>query len=335
MFSKVIGNKRNIRYLSEAARGGKLAHAYIINGEKGSGKKTLAGFTAASLLCESEDALDKGPCGRCPACIKIASGNHPDLVRVRHEKETVLSVDEIRDQVVSDMDIKPFYGTYKIYIIEDAQLMNDSAQNALLKTIEEPPDYGIVFLLTENADALLDTVRSRCIRLDMERLPEEEIVKCLPAAGKTQAELNAAAAAAGGNLGKALDIISGEGASELIEKTTEFIRDIKHADAARIYALAAEVEKDEQADVLDILRKWFRDVLMLKACESGTELYFPQKRAAEEKAASEMSFEDLNNAVAAIERAQGRLKANVKSDAVFEALFLALRRCAGGCAQVR
>ena len=332
MFSNVIGNQRSIKYFTEAAREGKLAHAYIINGEKGSGKSTLAEFIAEGLLCEKQGPLSAGPCGCCPACKKSRSGNHPDLIHVGHEKENVLTVGEIRDSLIADIDIKPFYGPYKIYIIEDAQLMNDNAQNALLKSIEEPPEYGIIFLLTENEGSLLETVRSRCIRLDMEMLSAEEIMQNISAEGIPKEKLQAAAAFSGGNLGRAKAVLSDENLSALIGTMTDLLPNISNADAALLYSKAAEIEKSEQADAIEIIRKWYRDVLFIKACGKGTgaESYFPAERAAEEKMARKMSYEDINEVLAALDIAQRRLKANVKSDAVFETLFFALRRCAGG-----
>ena len=89
-----------------------------------------------------------GPCGICPSCIKAQTHNHPDIIRTAHEKKTVLSVQEIREQLVDTVSVAPYYGPYKIYIVEDAQLLNEHGQNALLKTIEEPPDYVLIFILT-------------------------------------------------------------------------------------------------------------------------------------------------------------------------------------------
>ena len=173
---RVSGNQKNIRFFSEAYARGKVSHAYIIEGPEDSDKEGFADSIAAALLCQNTkpgDLLisDSSPCGRCPSCIKAASGNHPDLIHVWHEKPTVLSVGEIREQVVADISIKPYYGPYKIYIIRDAQLMNEQGQNALLKSIEEPAEYGIIFLLTDNADGLLPTIRSRCIRRIQNRQP--------------------------------------------------------------------------------------------------------------------------------------------------------------------
>ena len=172
---KILGNRHNIEHFKEAVRKGKVSHAYIIDGPEGIGKKTFAGYIAAALLCEK--GIEEGPCMVCGSCVKADTHNHPDIIWVEHDKPTVLSIDEIRQQVIDTVDIVPYYGPYKIYIIKDAQLLNDNGQNALLKTLEEPPEYALFFLLTDNYDRLLDTIKSRCMKLRMEPLDQEIIIR--------------------------------------------------------------------------------------------------------------------------------------------------------------
>ena len=147
-FKDVVGHKDIINYIRNAVQEDKVSHAYILNGERGSGKKMLAALFAATLQCEKGGP---DPCNVCHSCIQAESGNHPDIIRVQHEKPNTISVEDIRTQVNNDILIKPYQGPYKIYIISEADLMTPQAQNALLKTIEEPPEYAVIFLLTENA----------------------------------------------------------------------------------------------------------------------------------------------------------------------------------------
>lgn len=112
----------------------------------------LANLFAMTLLCETRD---NEPCGKCHSCKQAESGNHPDIIRVTHEKPNSISVDDIRTQVNNTVDIKPYQGPYKVYIIPQADMMTPQAQNAILKTIEEPPSYAVFLLLTENAETLL------------------------------------------------------------------------------------------------------------------------------------------------------------------------------------
>ena len=150
-FDGIVGHKKIISHFEEAIQMGKVSHAYLLCGEEGSGKMTVAKAVAKALLCEK-----KSGCGSCRSCIQADSGNHPDLIYVTHEKYEI-RVDEIRKGINETIDIKPYSSDYKIYIIDDADRMNPGAQNALLKTLEEPPSYAVILLLTNNKDRLLDT----------------------------------------------------------------------------------------------------------------------------------------------------------------------------------
>ena len=118
---------------------------------------------------------DVEPCMECHSCKQAMTKNQPDIIYVRHEKPNTISVDDIRTQVNNDIVIKPYSSRYKIYIIDEAEKMNEQAQNALLKTIEEPPAYAILILLTTNAAAFLPTILSRCVTLNIKAVPDEKI----------------------------------------------------------------------------------------------------------------------------------------------------------------
>lgn len=168
-FKDVVGHKDIIQYIQNAVEQDKVSHAYILNGAKGSGKKMLAKLFAMTLQCENSQSE---PCGECRSCRQADSGNQPDIITIQHEKPGSISVDDIREQLNGDIMIKPYSNRYKIYIIPEADLLTVQAQNALLKTIEEPPEYAIIFLLTENADSLLPTIRSRCVMLKLRNIKD-------------------------------------------------------------------------------------------------------------------------------------------------------------------
>ena len=171
-FRSIVGHEDIIKHFKSSIDMDKVSHAYIINGEEGSGKKMLARVFAKTLQCESGASE---PCNSCKSCLQCETGNQPDIIVVSHEKPGVISVDEIREQVLDSICIKPYSSKYKIYIIPDAQLMNPQAQNALLKTIEEPPEYGIILLLTNNLDKMLETVKSRCMILTTKPIRERNM----------------------------------------------------------------------------------------------------------------------------------------------------------------
>ena len=128
------------------------------------GRKTLAKAFAMTLLCEKSD---KEPCMECHSCKQILSGNHPDVIWVTHEKLNSIGVDDIREQINDTIQIKPYSSAYKIYLVDEAEKMTVQAQNALLKQSKNRRNNAVIMLLTSNIDALLPTIRSRCVRLDL------------------------------------------------------------------------------------------------------------------------------------------------------------------------
>ena len=168
-YADIYGHNDIKEHLQKCIELKKVSHAYIFNGGLGSGKKTMAALFAKALQCE-EGKMQ--PCGKCPSCIHADSKNHPDIIYVTHEKPNVISVDNIRQQVNADIGIKPYSGDYKVYIIDEAEKMNVQAQNALLKTLEEPPEYAIILLLATRAEAMLQTILSRCVVLNIKPVPE-------------------------------------------------------------------------------------------------------------------------------------------------------------------
>ena len=163
-FAAVVGQQDEIQHIKNASVYGRVSHAYLFSGEPGSGKKLLSSLFATLLECRKSS---ENPCFACESCRKAMNMNHPDIIYVQHEKPDVITVDEIRSQVVSTVGIRPYESEYKVYIIDEAEKMNPQAQNALLKTIEEPPVYAVIMLLSSNPDALLETIRSRCVRLNL------------------------------------------------------------------------------------------------------------------------------------------------------------------------
>ena len=205
-FKDVVGHKNIIKYIESAVQADAVSHAYILNGERGSGKKLLANLFAMSLQCQDRDENGEA-CGKCQSCKQALHGNQPDIIRVSHEKPTTISVDDIRQQVNNDIVIKPYSSKYKIYIIPEADLMSVQAQNALLKTIEEPPEYAVIMLLTENAEVLLPTIRSRCVMMKLRNIKDQLVKKYL----MEQMEIpdykaEVCVAFAQGNMGKAIMI---------------------------------------------------------------------------------------------------------------------------------
>lgn len=324
-FKDVIGHKDIIRYIQNATREGKVTHAYIINGARGSGKKMLAKLFAMTLLCEKGG---EDPCSECHSCIQAESGNHPDIITVTHEKANSIGVDDIRQQVNNTIDIKPYSRPYKVYVIPQADLMTVEAQNALLKTIEEPPEYAVIMLLTENADMLLSTINSRCVMLKLRNIKETLIRKYLMERLQVpDYKADICAAFAQGNMGRAIMLAESEHFNEIREEALHLLQ---HVDDMEIEEIAEAVNrvaayKLEITDYLDIIMIWYRDVLLYKATRDTERVVLKDQINYMKKQATRSSYEGIGLILESLEKAKARLRANVNFELVMELLFLTIK----------
>ena len=209
-FDTIIGQDHIREHLRATLTSGRVSQAYLFTGENMSGKEFIARIFANALVCEHpEDGYE--PCGKCKSCIQAASANHPDIITVSHDKATVLSVDCIRTEVVDTMGIKPYSSKYKIYIIRDGEMMTEEAENALLKTIEEPPEYGIIIIITKQLEKLLPTIQSRCVIINTKPVKEKDIRDYLSnELGIEEEKITFAIEYGQGNLGKAILLATNE-----------------------------------------------------------------------------------------------------------------------------
>ena len=324
-FKDVVGHKDIIQYMKSAIDQKKLSHAYIVNGQRGSGKKLLSRLFAMTLHCESGQ---NEPCGTCRSCVQTKNGNQPDIITISHEKPNSISVDEIRQQINGDILIKPYSSPYKIYIIPEADLMTVQAQNALLKTLEEPPEYAIIFLLTENADTLLATIRSRCVMLKLRNIKDKLVKKYLMEELQVpdyQAEL--CAAFAQGNIGRATMLAKSEHFNEIKEDAIQLMKYIDQMELQEIVSAIKQINKYklEVTDYLDILTIWYRDVLLYKATKDVAGLVFSDQLKFIKEKASKSSYEGIEKILSSIETAKQRIKANVNFDLLMELLLLTIK----------
>lgn len=325
-FKDIIGQESIKKHLQTAIKTGNLSHAYIINGEYGSGRQTIASALAKTIQCQSKTD-DTDACGVCTSCKQAESHNHPDIKYITHDK-TSISVNDIREQFNNDISIKPYSSEYKIYIIPDANKMTEQAQNALLKTIEEPPVYAIIILLTENCDSLLPTIRSRCVTLTMNPVEKDKI--CTYLENKFQLEPEQAQIAANycqGNIGKAIRFAS---SSDFIEMKNQVLKLLKNLDSMDIASIIDTIKefsthKNDINDYLDLMLLWYRDVLMFKVTKDANLLLYSDEYSAISEQATKRDYENIENIIAAIDKAKVRLKANVNFDVTIELMILAMK----------
>ena len=324
-FKDVVGHKDILKYISSAVENNRVSHAYILNGERGSGKRMLANLFAMTLLCETGD---NEPCGKCHSCKQAESGNHPDIIRVTHEKPNSISVDDIRTQVNNTVDIKPYQGPYKVYIIPQADLMTPQAQNAILKTIEEPPSYAVFLLLTENAETLLPTINSRCVMLKLRNIKDTLIKKYLMENLEIpDYKADMCTAFAQGNMGRAIMLANSDHFNEIREEAVQLLKHIHEMELNEIVAAVKNISvyKLEITDYLDIIMIWYRDVLLYKATKEIDKVVFKDQLQSIKEQARKSSYEGIELILESLEKAKARLKANVNFDLVMELLFLTIK----------
>ncbi len=322
-FVNVIGHEEITNHLQSAIRMGKISHAYIFAGEDGIGKNFMADIFAATIQCE---ANQENPCGTCKSCHQAISGNQPDIKRVTHEKSGI-GVDDIRLQINADIGVKPYASPYKIYIVDEAEKMTEQAQNALLKTIEEPPEYAVIILLTNNVNAFLPTILSRCVILNFKSVETKEIESYLMNEAKIpdyQAKISAAFAC--GNLGKALKYASSESFMQLKSDIIHLMKNMNEtditviADAVKYFA----ENKSQINDCLDLMMLWYRDVLMFKATKDANLLLYQDELQDIKRQAEVIDFEHLNHIMESFSTVKSRLNANVNYDMAMELLLLSM-----------
>lgn len=324
-FSEILGHEQIIEHLQNAIQMKKVSHAYILDGEEGAGKMMLARAFAQTLQCERGGTE---PCGECHSCKQALSGNQPDIITVSHEKPASIGVEDIRGQLCGDIQIKPYSSPYKIYIVDEAEKMTVQAQNALLKTIEEPPAYGVILLLTTNADAFLPTILSRCVTLKLRPVKSEVIRAYLMEKYQIpDYQADVCTAFARGNVGKAQRLAQSEQFAELKEHLIHLLRHLRDME---IYELTEAVRsaseyKAEIGDYLDLMALWFRDVLLFKATRQIDGLVFAEEIGDISAQAQKSSYEGLERILKALEKAKVRLKANVNFELTMELLMLTIK----------
>lgn len=325
-FKDIIGQVQIKNHLQTAVAQKNPSHAYIFAGDNGSGRRTLASAFAKALLCESPTE-DSDACGRCKSCLQAASGNHPDIRYITHEKFNIL-VDDIREQINNDITIKPYSSEYKIYIIPDANRMNEQAQNALLKTLEEPPAYAVIILLSDNQTSLLQTINSRCVSIQMKPVSKEEISAYLQT--NLQMESDIAQIAAGfcqGNIGQAIRFASSSDFQTMKAQVLNLLKSIDDMSIPEITDIIHSFSKEKNSfyDYLDLIMLWYRDVLMYKATKDTNILLYSDEFTAISEQASKRGYEQIEHIITAINKVKIRLEANVNFDLAIELMLLTIK----------
>ncbi|MCM1156374.1 MAG: DNA polymerase III subunit delta [Roseburia sp.] len=324
-FTDIIGQEQLKEHLQNAIAMNKVSHAYIINGERSSGKEYIAKVFAAALQCE---AGGTEPCGECHSCKQALSGNQPDIIFVSHEKPNTVGVEDIRAQINNDIGIKPYSSPRKVYIMNEGEKMTVQAQNALLKTLEEPPEYAVILILTTNVEALLPTVLSRCVVLNMKPVSDHKVKKFLMEELEVpDYKANICVAFARGNIGKAKMLATSEEFEKVKEEAVTLVKYINDMELSEIIKAIKKISeyKFDVTDYLDILSVWYRDVLLFKATKDANSLIFKDELQYIRKVADRSTYEGIETIVKALQQAKRRLEANVNFELTMELMLLTIQ----------
>lgn len=331
-FDDMIGQDQIKEHLITALQRNKISHAYILHGERSSGKEFIARLFAMALQCErrnsEEGAGTAKPCNECHSCRQALSDNQPDIIRVQHEKPNTIGVEDIRTQINQDIVIKPYSSPYKVYIINEGEKMTQQAQNALLKTLEEPPAYAVIMILTTNLDAMLPTIVSRCVVLHMKPAPDEAIRSYLMKQLQVpDYKADVCVAFARGNVGKAKALATSEEFDNIKADAVSLLKYIGDMDTSEMVNAVKKIGEYQFNidDYLDMIAVWYRDVLLFKATNDANHLIFKEEIQYIKKVADRSSYEGIENIIDAIGRSKARLKANVNFDLTMELLLLAIK----------
>lgn len=326
-FEHITGHEDIKRYFSKAITKNKTAHSYIFEGPFGVGKKMMAKAVAKILLCENSEG--DMACNSCDSCYKVDHDTHPDLIWIQKDTK-VIKIDNIRENLMEPMSIKPYEGNYKIVVIPEADLITPEGQNAMLKVIEEPPAYGIVILITENSQALLPTIRSRCVQVSFYPLSDEKIKEQIKLRGIPEDQVNLYTNFSQGSIGMFEKIAQDEQFWEQRKSSIEYLKRIEQADLIKLYQVIDELaeKKEELEDILGFWLLWYRDMAILKSAGNIQErniLYNIDYKKELLYTAGKLTYNKINYILELIKQAILDIKRNIYPLFVIENLLLKMK----------
>ncbi len=328
-FDMLIGNDALRARLADDVRRATLSHAYIIEGAGGSGKKTLAQALCAALVCEHRDGVEF-PCRTCLSCRKVFERNSPDVICIGRGDKASIGVDDVRF-LRSDALVPPNDGENKVYVIQDADTMTDAAQNALLLTLEEPPPYVLFLLLCENAASLLETVRSRAVRLRMHLVPNDKLWAHLlkndrSFSALSEDEQKEILLLADGSVGRALILSDVKTRKPLLDRravASAYVSTVldRQSPSALLDLLPSFGNKRESVcALLSDIEMALRDLILLKRTDEGS-LRFYTDLAAAQQMCTKASMQTLFSLVDAVDATRRQLLRNANVNLALTSLF--------------
>ncbi|WP_455542363.1 DNA polymerase III subunit [Intestinibacter sp.] len=290
-FEKIRGQQFAKKYLSNSIKSNMVSHAYMFEGPIGVGKNTMARELSAVLL-EMENLF-----------------NSPDYIEIKPDGNSI-KIAQIR-KLQSDILVKP-YKSYKIYVIDDAQKMTVEAQNALLKTLEEPPKYAIIILITNNKESLLDTIKSRCEIIKFTPIPMREVANYLVTSGVDEKRASLLANFSRGSMQKAIELSESEDFHLMREDVQKYVESFLSGNLIEIMDIQSSIEKykDQIINVLDLLINYFRDIMMLKENVDNSMIINLDRLVFVKNMSKKTTYSQLSKIIDIIEETKNKLRSN-------------------------
>ena len=290
-FKKIKGQNFAKKYLTNSIKSNMVSHAYMFEGPNGIGKNTMARELAAILL-EMENLF-----------------NSPDYIEIKPDGNSI-KIAQIR-KLQSDILVKP-YKSYKIYVIDEAQKMTVEAQNALLKTLEEPPKYAIIILITDNKESLLDTIKSRCEIIKFTPIPLVEVADYLTQTGVDKNRASLLANFSRGSMQKAIELSESEEFHLMREEVQKYVETFLNGNLIEIMDIQSSIEKykDNITNVLDLLVNYFRDIMMVKENVDNSMIINLDRLIFVKNMSNKTTYSQLSKIIDIIEETKNKLRSN-------------------------
>lgn len=290
-FEKIRGQRFAKKYLSNSIKSNMISHAYMFEGPSGVGKNTMARDLATTLL-EMENLL-----------------NSPDYIEITPDGNSI-KIAQIR-KLQSDILVKP-YKSYKIYVIDEAQKMTVEAQNALLKTLEEPPKYAIIILITNNKESLLDTIKSRCEIIKFTPIPLVEVADYLTQTGVDKNRASLLANFSRGSMQKAIELSESEDFHIMRDEVQKYVETFLTGSMLDIMDIQSSIEKykDNITNVLDLLVNYFRDIMMVKENVDSSMIINLDRLVFIKNMSTKITYSQLSKIIDIIEETKNKLRSN-------------------------
>jgi DNA polymerase-3 subunit delta' len=317
-FADITGHERIVEVFRRSVRSGKISHSYIFEGIPGCGRRQTALALIQAIYCK---AVDDDACGVCPSCRKIAGGNHADIhfVEPLPDKRDI-SIDQLRE-IQRELSLRPYEAPRKACIMEPAERMSVNAANSLLKTLEEPPGNAIIILLSENADMLLPTIRSRCQLIRFSPLSPENIQLLLEKNGMLPDAASLLAPLSEGSMQKASELDN----DTLAVRREKLITHLSALDIGRISSIFDTAEelagnREETLESLDLLLSLARDAVYLHA--GSSDIVNTSIRPALESFAARCTLDGTLQILGAITETRRAVQRNANNKLALDCLFM-------------